>query len=202
MEEHDWKTVVLSFCTPETLQTVTIRQGSTLCVRGYICVCVYLFRNLCGDQKLEFYYTCGDQRSLWGQKCLSSWVWRHFWKSKCGFSFRVTVRLSLGSGARESITSSRCLQNDMKTWLCVCVRARTDGRWEQTGSTGRTRTGRTSPQCSLILALRVSQDVWMSACEWWARSNTHTPPCFRLLCIRLSPLTNTHTRAQWCGFLK
>lgn len=58
-----------------------------LCVRT-------MFTYLCFDQKLERYYTCGDQEPLWGQNaCPHEFV--GIFEAQCGFSVRVTVRLWL-----------------------------------------------------------------------------------------------------------
>lgn len=63
------------------------------CVCQQVTVCVCVFTYLCGHPV---------PTSL-----------RHF--SDSNFSFRVTVKLSLGLGAGESIMSSRCPHRDMKT---------------------------------------------------------------------------------------
>lgn len=48
---------------------------------------------LCGDQNVNVYCACGDQRPFWGQNP-NSYEFEDVSESQCGFSVRVRIRHS------------------------------------------------------------------------------------------------------------
>lgn len=56
---YEFDTLVLSVSLPAQL---CVREVSMV-----VCVCMNHAYIFCEDQKLEWYYTCGNQQPLWGQ---------------------------------------------------------------------------------------------------------------------------------------
>lgn len=79
-----------------------------------------VFTYLCGDQNVNVYCACGDQRPFWGQNP-NPHEFEDVSESQCGFSVRVRIRRSfwwLGKALCQ-------LDVPTKTWkhnfVCVCV---------------------------------------------------------------------------------